>query len=585
MKLHEILQRQAASQHGDSPCVVCLAKNNAHRSRPSLDETMVLSYKAAWQLVQEHVNWLKQILPAYGGDRQDNTVVAYLSSHSPDLLWSLLAATSLNHVTVALLNTRWTPQEMARALASEKPHSATVLLFGNGFEDVAQQTAHAINYKAYCRPIPGLTRAKLVIPACMSSRPTANATSPSWQDTPPTRNEEDALVIFTSGTSSASGSKGVRLSHGAILVQAWAKCQPPCAYDGNTRILATTVPLYHVAGLNSALALLWAGGTWVYPLSQEGGAFHAATVLDSISASPPLLATNTLVMVPAMLHALLQHCHKNNVTILPYFPSVRLILIGGQSAPPSMIAQLQQIFPSARMVQTYACTEAASSLTFLELTRDIVDRKLPPLAGDCVGVPPPHVELVLLEPTKKDETVQRPRVVIREPHRVGILATRGPHTLNGYWNRDVPHPSKRRKNDWFITNDLGFIDAHGRFYFCGRLNDVIRTGGETVVALEVEKVLLQHENVRDVAVFGLPDERFGKCVCAALVMRDIDEPRRPHSLETVREYCAQQGLAGYKRPRKVFLLKELPRNQSGKLLKYKLVEQFKRHPPLLQSRL
>jgi fatty-acyl-CoA synthase len=133
-----------------------------------------------------------------------------------------------------------------------------------------------------------------------------------------------------------------------------------------------------------------------------------------------------------------------------------------------------------------------------------------------------------------------------------------------------------------FTNDLGYWDDQGRLYFCGRVNDVIRTGGETVLATEVERVLAQHPDIVECAVFALNDDKFGEAVCCALVSRAGLEL----TLVDVRGLCREKGLAGYKQPRRVFHVGELPKNSSGKILKFLLKERFaEKAVATLQSRL
>ena len=104
-------------------------------------------------------------------------------------------------------------------------------------------------------------------------------------------------------------------------------------------------------------------------------------------------------------------------------------------------------------------------------------------------------------------------------------------------------------------------------YFCGRLNDVIRAGGETVFAPEVEATIIQHPGVDQCAVFELPDQRFGECVCAAIVMKDKNQKYSDYNniFESIRSFYQHQKLSGYKRPKKMYILHELPRNSSGKV--------------------
>jgi fatty-acyl-CoA synthase len=303
-----------------------------------------------------------------------------------------------------------------------------------------------------------------------------------------------------------------------------------------------------------------AGGTLVVPSSPG---FDPISVLQSVTSKVTLKSANTLVVVPAMLHSLLQHVPEHET-----YGSVKLILIGGQSASPDTLHHVARVFPNARLVQTFACTEAASSLTFLEVKpEDTMQRLISDgPSGDCVGVPPPHVELALV-----DEDHGR---TILSPYQLGLFATRGPHVMNGYWTRNGAN--KRRSTDeWYVTSDLGFYDENRKFYFSGRAKDVIRTGGETVIAPEVERTLQCHPCIRECAVFALPDERFGETVCAAIVCH-----AKPLALSDVRSFSSKRGLAGFKQPRAIFIVNELPRNSSGKVLKYQLVERFRQPLPL-----
>ena len=188
-------------------------------------------------------------------------------------------------------------------------------------------------------------------------------------------------------------------------------------------------------------------------------------------------------------------------------------------------------------------------------------------------MPPKHVDLVLVGNDSNQAEIQG-------PFTVGIFATRGPHVMNGYWKRSKRNETSSAAPDsWYLTNDLGFRDEQGHFYFCGRTKDIIRTGGETVIALEVERALLSHPDIEECAVFALDDNRFSEAVCAALVCNENERL----SLKDIRKFCSNQGLASYKKPRRVFLVNELPRNSSGKVLKHKLVERYKIQQPLLSK--
>jgi len=535
----------------------------------------ILTYEAAWNVLLQHESWLESLV---GDEANADVVVAYLSGNSVDMLLSILVAcSSLDNVTVALLNTRWTPSEMAGALETRNAKAKTFILYGTGtgFEESALASCNLLSHPAQAIGIPALAETYMT---SLSETPTdliANHMKidedidAAIQRLADSRDGNgDAVIVFTSGTT--SGLKGVRISHKSLGIQALAKLRQPCSYDRNTRMLASAVPLFHVGGLCSTLSVLSAGGTWILP---DGGSssFDPEAAIKSLDS--PILAANTLVVVPAILHSIFRRVSDTDV-----YDSVRLLLVGGQSASPETLRHAHRVFPNARIVQTFACTEAASSLTFLQVNPNELESltlSIPQggATGDCVGVPPNHVDLVLVDNDCKHAEIQ-------DPFRVGVFATRGPHVMNGYWKRSARNKtSSIAPCSWYLTNDLGFRDERGRFYFCGRTKDIIRTGGETVIALEVERALLSHPGIEECAVFGLPDNRFGEAVCAAFVCKESQHL----SLRDIRSFCSNQGLASYKKPRRVFVASELPRNSSGKVLKHNLVERYKIQQPLLSK--
>eukprot|EP00978_Attheya_sp_CCMP212_P045392 scaffold344546_cov52-Attheya_sp.AAC.1 len=154
--------------------------------------------------------------------------------------------------------------------------------------------------------------------------------------------------------------------------------------------------------------------------------------------------------------------------------------------------------------------------------------------------------------------------------------------MNGYWHRGSTSPAisveqqQKESSPWLVAQDLGCWDEMGRLYYCGRASDVIRTGSESVLATEVERVLEQLPWIQECAVVGLPhDAKWGELVCAAIVLRNHHYDDAPLVLlDRIRQHCTQEQLAGYKKPKQVFSLQKLPRNSSGKLLKHQLIKQL-----------
>ena len=553
MKLLDIFG-EACSTSPESLCCI-LGDDSADEKQNSF-----LSYSSVWRCIEQHQVWLKEAIDSFLENETSNDVaIVYISSNSIDFLLSLLACTGLNKTSTALLNIRWTAMEMSSALQSKDRNAKTIILYGTGFESIGQQVTSQLGHRSNSLPLPNFS-SLFMQQNLVFDRPQKSAYSLSQAKTAKqienvisSGSSEDALIIFTSGTT--GGSKGVRLSHRAIAVQSLAKIGRPCEYSNETTMLASTVPLFHVGGLSSCLSVLFSGGRLFFPDSKSSLSFDVNLVRSLLNQYTPV---NTLVVVPAMLVSILGDKQAPDT-----YPKVKLILIGGQSASNSIIEKISEKFPNARIVQTYACTEAASSLTFLHVNPklSVSEGNSDDVSGDCVGLPPSHVNLRLYR--KSGRTTK----IVNEPNQVGVIATRGSHVMNGYWDRGA---KRVNINGWFLTTDLGFFNERGQLYFSGRVKDVIRSGGETVLANEVERIILMHPHVSECAVFPRQDEKFGEAVACALISLS------PLKLDSIKSWCAQNGLANYKRPRYIFLVDELPKNSSGKILKHKLVATFGR---------
>lgn len=589
-ELSRIYPRSTTSSGGTIPCCVIQRKCLDDRGQVKPKIPKILPYGSFDKVVKAHQEWLRNTIHTFVAaskkkiiiktriinetkcdrydasdvviDNDDDIVIAYISGNSPDMLLSIIACTSstLKPALPALLNIRWTPSEMIRSLESTKVrendvaktkrrHRYTIVLHDGTtlLENAANQVSNGLrqleqDHMTCCLTIPSISHAYFVEQPLnqfiMQPKNDINSDDISLQQRMRIYEEKadknDAIILFTSGTT--GGSKGVRLSHRALLVQALAKNFEPCRYSTASSMLATTVPLFHVGGLSSFIAVLLAKGKLIFPVrdgdyssnintrpmfTKTNGKSSGFQVQDiPRSLRDIFLQANTLVVVPAMLVSFFSYLlvGSNNFHQQPsryQFPKVRLILIGGQSISQMILQQARHIFPNARIVQTYACTEAASSLTFLSLTHNMSNKiaiknenkynksfmKASVLiAGDCVGIAPNHVELrlypgnittscqntiVTIEGTKK-------LLPIVKPYELGLIATKGPHVMNGYWQRGAMEnhlDCNKNTNQWFISNDLGFWDDQGLLYFGGRAKDVIRTGGETVLSQEVERVL------------------------------------------------------------------------------------------------
>jgi long-chain acyl-CoA synthetase len=227
--------------------------------------------------------------------------------------------------------------------------------------------------------------------------------------------------------------------------------------------------------------------------------------------------------------------------------------------PAALIKRLMEKFPGITFFSTYGLTEAASSLTILPNDQHILEgpefltRRLGSLGRPIDGV---DVRIV-------DEKGQD-----CPPGVVGEIIGRGDNIMKGYWN--LPEETEKTlKGGWLYTGDLGYWDEYGYIYMADRKKDMIISGGENIYPREVEDVIREIKGVIDVAVIGVPDEKWGEAV-TAIVMK---EPACNVSGEDIIQHCAKN-IASYKKPKMVEFVGDLPRNPTGKVLKKVLREKY-----------
>jgi long-chain acyl-CoA synthetase len=210
-------------------------------------------------------------------------------------------------------------------------------------------------------------------------------------------------------------------------------------------------------------------------------------------------------------------------------------------------------------VQLYGATEHSGCLTHLA-AEDHDPEQRPGLLRSC-GRPLPWVELAVVDPDTR-----RPVPA----HAVGEVVARSTQVMSGYWRRPAETHAAITPDGWLRTGDAGYLDADGYLYLHDRIKDMIVSGAENIFPAEIENVLMQHPAILDAAVIGVPHERWGEAPHAIVVLRDgyvLDS-----ELEEQIIAACRASLAGYKCPRSVEAVAELPRNPAGKVLKRTLRE-------------
>jgi len=231
--------------------------------------------------------------------------------------------------------------------------------------------------------------------------------------------------------------------------------------------------------------------------------------------------------------------------------SLRKGYSGASSFPPPVIEELARRLPNMRLWNVYGQTEIAPVATFLQ-PEDAL-RKI-----GSVGMPGLNVETRVLD----DDDNELP------PGEIGEIAHRSPQCMAGYYN-DPEKTAEAFRNGWFHSGDLGYFDEEGYLYVVDRKKDMIKTGGENVASREVEECVLRHPKVAEVAVFGVPDEKWIEAVTAVIVLRAGENA----TIEEIISFSRER-LAHYKTPKHVHFTPALPKNASGKILKRELRMQY-----------
>ena len=331
---------------------------------------------------------------------------------------------------------------------------------------------------------------------------------------------DTVLQLYTSGTTGVP--KGVLTTHRNLA--AAVESSPLWEFDADT-ISMTPLPMFHIGGIGWAFLGLWNAATTV--LVSE---FVPEDVLDVLERQR---VTNT-IFVPTMLQLL---CAVPGAEERDY-AALRSIAYGASPITTPVLKDALRTFRCS-LYGVYGLTESTGGVMQLDPADHAHERLL-----RSAGRPFPWVELKIVD---------------------GEVWLRAPNVTPGYFNRPEETAAALTADGWLKTGDGGYLDDDGYLFLTDRIKDMIVSGGENVYPIEVEEALAQHPDVAEVAVIGVPDERWGETVKALVVAR---AGRSPTADELVA--FARERLAGYKLPRSVEFVADLPRTPSGKVLKREL---------------
>jgi fatty-acyl-CoA synthase len=335
-------------------------------------------------------------------------------------------------------------------------------------------------------------------------------------------------LMYTSGTTDRP--KGVMLTYENIY---WKSADHVLVLglSRDTRLLVAG-PLYHVGALDlPGIAVLWQGG--MLSIQRD---FDADRCLAAIEAD----RLNGAWLAPVMTTAMLCCPDRGHYDV----SSLRWAIGGGEKTPEARIRAFSQVFTNARYIDAYGLTETCGGDTFMEPGFEIAKIGS---TGRAVA----HVEIEIRDdagrPVARGES--------------GEICLRGPKVTPGYW-KDPEKTAAAFFGDWFRSGDIGHLDDDGFLYLTDRKKDMIISGGENIASSEVERVIYELPDVREVAVIGMPDERWGERPVAVVALAEGSRL----DLAALKAHCRSR-LASFKVPKELIVRDHLPRNPSGKVLK------------------
>lgn len=371
--------------------------------------------------------------------------------------------------------------------------------------------------------------------------------SASTQERSPVGQSDDvAMILFTAGTTGSA--KGVMLSHESFSSYIFSNVDPADPEIEERNIL--TVPIHHVAGVQTAMSAVYGGRTLIIQRQFEPKEWMGLVEIEQVTRA---------MVVPTMLKVLMEHpdFHQHDLN------SLEVITYGAAPMPIKLIKRAIHEFPRAKFINAFGQTETASTVTMLTTedhnligSSEEIDQKLRRLSS--IGKPLEDVEVRIVD-EEGDAVIQG---------EVGEIVARGERLMKGYWN--MPEVTGEIVRDgWLYTGDRGYSDEDGYIFLSGRSKDFIKRGGEMISPMEVEEVLCLHEGVDEAAVIGVPDVEWGERVCAVVVLR-IGQTADEQDLI---KHCRLR-LASFKKPDSIVFVNKLPRNPLGKVLKRVLRERY-----------
>ncbi|MFZ4071813.1 MAG: fatty acid--CoA ligase [Caulobacterales bacterium] len=506
---------------GEIRTLADLARVNAHR-QPEKTAFVFEDRETSYAAFDRHTSQVAQGLLGLSVRPQDR--IAYIGKNSDQYFELVVGAAKINAVMTPI-NWRLAPPEVAYILHD---CGAKAVFVEDEFADL----------------IPKQSDTVAAPPRKLSMRDFA-----SWRNRQDTADpglvagwDDVCLQLYTSGTTGRP--KGAMLTTRGIISSREAQAREPVAWNLWTSedVALVAMPCFHIGGTAWGVTSLYYGAKGV--VMRE---FDPTRVLEFFVR----YGVTKLFLVPAAMQIVLRQPNARSVD----YSRLKYILYGASPIPLDLLREAITVF-GCGFVQMYGMTETSGTIV-----------ALPPedhsLEGGArmrsAGKPLPGVEIAILD----EAGAPLP------PGAVGEIVTRSDANMIGYWNLPDATAQTLAPDNWLRTGDAGYVDTDGYVYVHDRVKDMIISGGENIYPAEVESAIYGHSAVADVAVIGVPDERWGEAVKAMVVLK----PGASVSEAEVIAY-ARAMIAAYKCPKSVDFIDALPRNPSGKILRRELRAPF-----------
>lgn len=520
------------------------AQVEARAAQPAI---VTPSRALTWQALDAEATVLAAALQRLGVESDDK--VAILASSSCDWMAWFHAAAGIGAVVVPV-NTRFRKDELAyqlkasdtRVLVLQRKLGETDFLAmllelvpelrtaapGAWTSATFPQLRHVVGLDGPCAEAPGVWSAADI---CVAAAPAAVAAVRAAQDA--VRPDDPAMIQYTSGTTAFP--KGVVLSHYSTARNAYHVNQR-LHINAEDRIFSPG-PFFHVGGSTLGILLGLVAGATIYALPR----FDPEVVLE--------LVRREQITIYNGVDSLFITLYKHPAFHADTLASVRA---GWIASSPEIVRMVHRDMGLSGIVNVFGISEAAPNITICDLD-DPMD-----LRADTCGYPHAGCEVKVVDPASGLSVPAGKR---------GEILFRGYSLMQGYYNNPVETAKAIDAEGWLHTGDLGVLRSSGELEYKGRLKEMLRVGGENFAPAEIEEVLSQHPKVRQAAVVGIPDDRLIEVAAAVLELK----PGETCTAEEIVAFCKAR-LASYKVPRAVAFVDSLPMTGSGKIQKFRLVQ-------------